>query len=448
MAPRKRKSNVASDVSEADRTCEYCGLIYNNKSGFSTHCVYSECAVQNRGASMWQCFRCSMRSAHRKTIVKHMKEKCWETCEQCTGAELEKCDAAKQEGDCDNCRRSGVACTKLPKGKVTDGDPIEIIPAASSQDEGSESTPPDASYTPDVSQVASRRDPQQLLAAEVSAVSDNNEESYTEIQEDEIIGSKLDETIHKDEKETEGSQDESGQDISVQNTFPNHTDKEQPDITTESPKLIESSREAHSHDTNTHSEQHQTPQIRLTPPDPSQAPSSAMTSIIAQPQIQNPTQDDTTPRGVSNSLSPVDRDFLSGSGTEQNNRSEYVQSQPSTDKGRPACDPDPPTSPAAPIGVITASPPTQVPSLISHSPEHPAQQQPTPSLQQQQQFQATVTPTPVSVSPPWWTSIPEISSALAAQRRRPAPSGLSNDFTAFYASVLEETDHLKKRNNL
>ncbi|OAG04316.1 uncharacterized protein CC84DRAFT_1246247 [Paraphaeosphaeria sporulosa] len=362
MAPRKRKSVPASDSSEADRTCEYCGHKYNNKSAYTAHCISSGCAVLNRGASMWKCFRCNMRSAHRKTIV----EKCWETCDECAEAGLEKCDAVKQVVACTSCRRSGMACTKLPKGQVADGGPVEIAPAGSGQDDESENTQPDASYAPNASQDISRQDPPQLPAVEVSAVRDQDEDTYMEGQEDEVIGSNQEKTIHEDGNEKEGSQNESGRSISVQNDVPNRKDEEQRDVMADRPKSTEPDREARSptspshtlrsHKTNTDGAQDQHPQIHIASPNPPQSPFSTMTVVIAQPQTQTPAQIDTLPRDVSTALSPVDRAFLSGTSPEQNHHGEDIQTQPSPAKEHPARGTTPPIPLIAPVEVSKPSP--------------------------------------------------------------------------------------------
>ncbi|KAF2449049.1 hypothetical protein P171DRAFT_470636 [Karstenula rhodostoma CBS 690.94] len=325
-----------------------------------------------------------------------------------------------------------------------DGVLVEIAPAGSDQDEEPEKTQPDTSHTQDASgdateqgpQQASGYGPQQLVAVQVSPVRNREEYTYIDDQEDETTGSNQEGNVHEDGAENEGSRETSDQGLPARHASLKNTDKANPNTTTDNPKAAEPIRSegsptspsitSGSHNINNHPAQDHHPKLDITPPDPPRTPASSTATVPSQPQTQGRPQNDPTSNRLSTALSLVDRAFLSGSGHEQKNRNEDTQAKSSPANKHPLRAPAPPAPPAALIKLVRPSPSPQV-TPIFHQPQPP------------------VAPTPASAPPPWWTSIPEIASMLAAQQRRPAPSGLSNDFTEFYASVLEGTDCLKRR---
>lgn len=147
-----------------------------------------------------------------------MREKCWETCDQCVAAGQEKCDAAKKEGPCDKCVQAGSPCTKLPKGQVIVGDPVEILSAGDAQDDGSEDMQAeisdvqddlqgDTELNPTAEDIAEQNTAEQdstgQSAAQVSPVRDQDGDTHVEDQGDGTSTSTQEDTVHEDELEDE-----------------------------------------------------------------------------------------------------------------------------------------------------------------------------------------------------------------------------------------------------
>lgn len=233
-----------------------------------------------------------------------MKERCWETCDACAEAGLEKCNAVRQVEACTNCLQSGARCTELSKGQVTDGAPIEIVAAGSDQDEQPQNTQPDSSHTQDDSrdvteqglQHASGNGPQQLLAVQVSPVGDRDNKAYSDGQEDETAGSSHEGIIHEDKTEKEGSHKAPLQSPSISQASLTNTDNANPNILTDSPKATESRQleglrtsprnTSRSDDSKVPPPQDQPQNSDVTAPTSPKIPSSSIVAVPTRPPTQ------------------------------------------------------------------------------------------------------------------------------------------------------------------
>ncbi|KAL1606464.1 hypothetical protein SLS60_003868 [Paraconiothyrium brasiliense] len=148
-----------------------------------------------------------MRSAHRRSTAKHMKDRCWEKCDECAEAGLDRCDAAKGEGDCTNCRGREVACTKPPQGQVTTGGPTEVKSTGSVQSTQTQQQQQDGS------QNAPDPRPRRLLRS-------RQDYAYSDDLDYEVTGSDSEEDLGEYGQDGEESHDTRGHVPSIRNDSP------------------------------------------------------------------------------------------------------------------------------------------------------------------------------------------------------------------------------------
>ncbi|KAF1917551.1 hypothetical protein BDU57DRAFT_546802 [Ampelomyces quisqualis] len=110
---------------KTDTDCPHCGRTYASERNRDRHvkdkktaCYKNREAVDVTGNS-WSCSRCKMRVSKTDSVEHHIKETCWKNCDQCCKHELtnglSKCDGFSKEGNCSNCEKAGLACSKQTK---------------------------------------------------------------------------------------------------------------------------------------------------------------------------------------------------------------------------------------------------------------------------------------------------------------------------------------------
>ncbi|KAJ4356528.1 uncharacterized protein N0V89_004562 [Didymosphaeria variabile] len=390
---------------------------------------------------------------------KHMQDKCWEKCDECAEAGVDRCDAAKEEGDCANCRRLGVACTKPSEGQATTGDPREVKATGSGQNQLSQQPQQDAS------QSAPEPRPRQLLG--------EREDHAYEVLDDEVAGSDNEEALDKDEKLNKESHDTRSHIPSIQHDSSADVEMVEADQMTVHAEVFEPGLAAEATISSNVTKQPQdndipmvdTTQVQSWREDNHLGRSAGklflnIETVPPQPRTEGYSTKETARRSAATVLSPVDQAFLSDSHHPFQEQTQTAlgkntrpRMQPLTLDAAPSDGHPPPSAPlAAPTTIprstlseeatatlVRTSSTTSVPLIWNDTNKlQPQPQTPTP-------LPHNFLPPPTNPSPPWWTSIPEIASMLAAQRRAPAPYGLSNDFTEFYSHVLEATDNLSKK---